>query len=94
MLLCVFVSCKFVSQFCSETSALALRVLGFARRPYMENALGFSLGFTIISESAVSFDGLLTADYDRRLRQRELNRPGLNGGFERRSVAADRKRRN
>ena len=44
--------------------------------------------------SAVSFGGFMTADYDRRLRPREINRPDLNGGFERRSMAADRNRRN
>ena len=44
--------------------------------------------------SAVSFDGFMTADYDCRLRPRELNRPGLNGGFERRLETSDRNRRN
>jgi hypothetical protein len=33
-------------------------VLVLARRPYLENALGFSLEFTIFGESAVSFGGL------------------------------------
>jgi hypothetical protein len=44
--------------------------------------------------SAVSFGGSMTADHDRRLRPRELNRPGLNGGFERRLETADRNRGN
>ena len=44
--------------------------------------------------SAVSFGGFVTADHDRRLRPRELNRPGLNGGFERRLETADRNRGN
>ena len=44
--------------------------------------------------SAVSFGGFMTADYARRLRPRELNRPGLNGGFERRLETADRNRGN
>ena len=44
--------------------------------------------------SAVPFGGTETVDHDRHLRPREINRPGLNGGFEWRSVAADRNRRN
>ena len=66
MLLCVFVSYKFVSWFSSETSALALRVLGFTRRLSMENALGFSFGLTIFGESAVTFGGL-AAEWNRRI---------------------------
>ena len=33
-------------------------MLGFTRRPYMENAIGFSFGFTNFGESAVTFGGL------------------------------------
>ena len=58
VVVCLYVSHNSFPDSVSETSALALKVLGFARRPYVENALGFSLGFTIFGESAVSFDGL------------------------------------
>ena len=43
--------------------------------------------------SVISLGSFITADHNRRLRPRYLNQPSLNGGFERRSVAADCNRR-
>ena len=43
MLLCVYVSCNSFPEYVRKRPRLHDNVLGFARRPHMENALGFSL---------------------------------------------------
>ena len=55
----------FISRCCLETTALHRVCLFLARRSPLENALGFSLGFTKIGETAVWIGGLV-AEWNRR----------------------------
>ena len=50
-------SCNSFPEYVRKRPHLHKSVLGFARRPLTENVLGFSLGFTIFGETAVTIDG-------------------------------------
>ena len=61
-------------------------MLGFARRPSMENALGFSFGFTTFGELTVVFGGLAAElKPPFQTRQLWLDSAVMIGGHDRRS---------